>query len=553
MFSVEPHALQIIGYYDELEVVNPFGSYIKKHKLGCLFFFLANIRPQFRSTLKSIYLVAVARHQDIQNYGIDDFLFPFVEDLKTLYIDGITVSIGGQECTLHGALLAFLADTLAAHTIGGFKESMSFALRICRTCMITRPLSQLCYSDSDTNCVLRTPETHFEQCSSLHGSLCDHNSTSYGVNRLSILEEVPSFSVTNGLPHDIMHDLFEGVVPCEMKLLLSHCVQRKYFTIGELNERIKSFDFPKDNKPTLIDVDLIKKPGSKVKQSASQMMTLCQVLPLIIADKIPKDDENWKSFLVLLKICSIAIAPVCTHDTIAYLRILIEENLTLFHKLYLSHGLIPKQHYMIHYPSQIEKFGPLIHSWTMRQESKLSFLKRASHHSNYKNVCKSVSRKHQFWLCYKIQCEKHLLIPSLEMSPNQTSSLLENEADYVITAVKRLLPSLNSDAILQHPNWVKIQSSEFCIGVFVMLKYDNMNPLFGKIIDVVTIGSTVILCVQEYYGEVFVSHFNAFVINTRGVISVVCVDSLADHRTFFVKKNIIPSDNTQYVTMPYYY
>ena len=49
------------------------------------------------------------------------------------------------------------------------------------------------------------------------------------------------------------------------------------------------------------------------------------------------------------------------------------------------------------------------------------------------------------------------------------------------------------------------------------------------------------------------SHFNAFVISSRGVISAICVDSLADHRTFSVKKNFIPSDNTQYVIMPYYY
>ena len=39
LFSSDPYALQIIGYYDDLEVVNPLGSYVKKHKLGCLFFF----------------------------------------------------------------------------------------------------------------------------------------------------------------------------------------------------------------------------------------------------------------------------------------------------------------------------------------------------------------------------------------------------------------------------------------------------------------------------------------------------------------------------------
>ena len=38
LFSSDPHALQVIAYFDELEVVNPIDSYVKKHKLGCLFF-----------------------------------------------------------------------------------------------------------------------------------------------------------------------------------------------------------------------------------------------------------------------------------------------------------------------------------------------------------------------------------------------------------------------------------------------------------------------------------------------------------------------------------
>ena len=231
VFSSDPNALQIVAYYDEVEVVNPIGTYIKKHKLGCMFYFLANVRPQYRSTLRSIQLVAVGKHEDILKYGIDNFLLPFVEDLKVLYCNGITVSVGGIERVLHGSLLAFLADNLAAHFVGGFKQSMSFALRICRGCMITREQSQECFQESC--CLLRTAQTHFEQCSLLVGPLADHYSTSYGINRLSLLEEVPEFSVTKGLPHDIMHDLFEGVVPKHMRILLCHCVNMKYFGIEE--------------------------------------------------------------------------------------------------------------------------------------------------------------------------------------------------------------------------------------------------------------------------------------------------------------------------------
>ena len=34
LFSQDPTALQILLFYDDMEVVNPLGSYTKKHKLG---------------------------------------------------------------------------------------------------------------------------------------------------------------------------------------------------------------------------------------------------------------------------------------------------------------------------------------------------------------------------------------------------------------------------------------------------------------------------------------------------------------------------------------
>lgn len=40
LFSTDPTALQIIVYYDDVEVCNPLGSRAKKHKLGELRRFL---------------------------------------------------------------------------------------------------------------------------------------------------------------------------------------------------------------------------------------------------------------------------------------------------------------------------------------------------------------------------------------------------------------------------------------------------------------------------------------------------------------------------------
>ena len=61
------------------------------------------------------------------------------------------------------------------------------------------------------------------------------------------MEKNLNFSVVTGMCHDIMHDLFEGVIPLEMKLLLAHCLEKKYFTVAELNAGILNFDFGYSN------------------------------------------------------------------------------------------------------------------------------------------------------------------------------------------------------------------------------------------------------------------------------------------------------------------
>ena len=114
-----------------------------------------------------------------------------------------------------------------------------------------------------------------------------------------------------------MHDLFEGILPYELKLLIQHCIHSKYFTINLLNERINAYDFV-SNRPTLIDTQIVSTSAMKIKQSASLMIHL---FPMLVADLIPDNDEHWYSFLILLKICSIALSPVCTYDTISFLHV----------------------------------------------------------------------------------------------------------------------------------------------------------------------------------------------------------------------------------------
>ena len=174
-----------------------------------------------------MYLIAVATVPNIEAYGIDEIMKPFVSDLNELTSSGITIHI---DIIFRGALLAVIADNLASHQLGGFKGSVSFAFRVCRTCMATSVLASQYFVEEEFD--LRTPSDHAQHCLTLQGPLEDHYSTTYGINRKSILEDVQHFSVVGvTLAHDVMHDLLEGVIPYEMKAFLKYGFAKKYFTL----------------------------------------------------------------------------------------------------------------------------------------------------------------------------------------------------------------------------------------------------------------------------------------------------------------------------------
>ncbi len=116
-------------------------------------------------------------------------MISFVRDLKILATEGVTVTINGIDRTFRGALLAFMADNLASHALAGFKESFSFALRICRTCFVTKDEYKSVCDSCELD--LRSDDKHRQQCEMLDGPLYDHYSKTYGINRRSFLLDIP--------------------------------------------------------------------------------------------------------------------------------------------------------------------------------------------------------------------------------------------------------------------------------------------------------------------------------------------------------------------------
>ena len=60
---------------------------------------------------------------------------------------------------------------------------------------------------------------------------------------------------------------------------------------------------------------------------------------------------------------------------LTYLQKMIEHFLKIYVDEFGSQSLTCKFHYMVHYPSQILKYGPLKKIWNMRFEMKHQYLK----------------------------------------------------------------------------------------------------------------------------------------------------------------------------------
>lgn len=83
------------------------------------------------------------------------------------------------------------------------------------------------------------------------------------------------------------------------------------------------------------------------------MWCLARLLPLMIGKDISTDDDHWWNYLLLLEILDYVFAPTLTSQSVAHLKLLIDDHHQSFKKLYPTSPITPKMHYIVHYPELI--------------------------------------------------------------------------------------------------------------------------------------------------------------------------------------------------------
>ena len=102
--------------------------------------------------------------------------------------------------------------------------------------------------------------------------LTNSKSKEHGINRRSILNDLTYFHTCSGaLLPDIMHDVLEGGLQYEAKLMLNRFVyEDKYFTVEDLNYKIENFEFgytDAKNRPTPITSVTLRNEDNSLKQN----------------------------------------------------------------------------------------------------------------------------------------------------------------------------------------------------------------------------------------------------------------------------------------------
>ena len=481
LFLEVPTALQLVLYTDEVEVCNPLGSRATKNKLLLVYYTLGNISPKYRSKLAAIRLVAMVKSNDISHSGIDKILARINLDLNELY-KGVKIMTANGEKTIYGALMCVLGDTLGQHEVAGFKEGVGFAYSKCRHCECNFEDMQTQF-DEDLF-VRRTMARHIRQCNDIEKasteSIKANLKTTYGINRKSKLADFPDFDIINQTPQDIMHVILEGVAPFEIKCVLRHLVLSGHMELDMFNSAILGFPYPSGDvrdKPCPISVSTLSSNDNKLKQSSGQMLVLLKILPFLI-DNVGESDYIIL-LIELLEIVKILFSPIIALSTLERLKLLIERHLKHFKQLFPDINIIPKQHYLLHLPSQIQLLGPPVRHVCMRFESKHCFFKQWALKSNFKNICKSLVKHNQLYECSLNGFnDKHPII-SHEVDVGPLS-----EVKNINYLKERMVAFLGIDQV-QHAvsvQWILLHGNKYSCGKSLIISdFVNNFPEFALV------------------------------------------------------------------------
>ncbi|XP_043198429.1 uncharacterized protein LOC122368505 [Amphibalanus amphitrite] len=394
----DDETLLLAIYYDGFQVGNPLGNKAKQHALGAIYCSIVN--TEYRGKIDEILFVLLFQEILLKKYSWEQILKPLLEEVRVLEAEGIVLN--GKHFRVR--LSVVLGDNLGIHTIAGFSANFAGGPMMCRFCHGTK--EEIRTKTHEREFRLRTREDYDASIRVLEEenfeeSMCK----ALGIKAACPFSGMASFHAAESFPPDLMHDVLEGVVPSTFSLVLGKMLSENVVDGAALNDATRNFPYSAvdTNRPGKILVDGTKGRYQvrRSKPTANEAWVLLRLLPLLLiyagvaADSLGQCAE-FSLIVRLIGIMQTLSSFVLYHGEINRTQQEIETFLADVMRLFPTFHLTPKHHYLVHYPSQLFKHGPLRRLWCMRFEAYHQVLKRTIANSRQrKNVCRSIALRHQ--------------------------------------------------------------------------------------------------------------------------------------------------------------
>lgn len=467
-----------IGLYsDGMQYNNPLGAHSESSEM--LHYFFPCLDDPLNES--NTFLASIVMSKDVKSYGNGSCFSPLIDVFNKLFTKGISVEIDGSIKTIKFLLGNITGDNLAMNAILDYVISFNSNI-FCRFCICnSKETVSLCREVPDK---LRTEENYSE-------GVKKNNPKLSGICVDCVFNLLPYFHCVDNKSSDIMHDYFEGICRCTFSKLILYLNDKKILSIDEFNKRITDFCYGKEEIKYIPKIfEKLKLLKSNMKTTAKEMWQFCYLLPAIIGDVIPPNDEMWEMCLNLIQAIDLLLGSKFRPETIDEIENKIERHNILYKQN--CGNLTPKMHMATHIGTSIKYMGPPRHYMCFRLEEKHRFFKIYAH---------------------VINCRKNMPVSfAMKYSIFFSNYLINHKKEGDITYDKRhkittQFPNIVSEDSVCYSK-IKFRGSEVNSGMFV--PYNNKLLLIK---EVSVLNNKILLLCKIVGNLTFFEHLDSYILN----------------------------------------
>ena len=194
--------------------------------------------------------------------------------------------------------------------------------------------------------------------------------------------------------------------------------------------------------------------------------------------------------------------------------------------------MIPKMHFLTHFPDQLKEFAGLRNHATQRMEAKNGAIKKPPI-QNYRNVCKTIAYQQEFWYVSKRldsnwKRASNFLTSGMEM---KHSRALDSDKEFC----EKYLFEVNNINNLYECEQVKCFGFLYKIGDFIIIKdnIDSRENVIGKIANILVASGTPAFKIELYDIKEFIKKTNCYQLQSNGLKDVRYLKSIVHKHPVF--------------------